>query len=244
MKHNNQKKNYIIVVEIICVMIGLVLFGFKIFIVNNLPDSYIGYSNICKVHRLVAINYISNLLCSLAIFLCTFIPFGSKALFLLKSEFKYKSSFSIVQAFETFVLLIIQTVISVFLAMTLYYSSYGNYFTERGNSPKEDKSLYHAISRDIKNDNTNIVDIDFEKNSISVDVRNLRDTFSSRQIVRSSSTRTIYKLNVVINNKSYSFVIGSNDYSSISDKINNDHYSAAKIEYYAESNLIKSIRFL
>lgn len=62
------------------------------------------------------------------------------------------------------------------MAMTLYYSSYGNYFTEHGNCPKDDKKIYSAISRDIANDNISNMDVDLECNSISVDVRNLRDT--------------------------------------------------------------------
>lgn len=243
MKNNNHKKNYIIAAEIICVIVVLALLGIKIIIANNLPESYIGYGNICKIHRFAAINYISNLLCSIAVFFCTFIPFGSRALFLLKIEFKYPSSFSAARAAEAIALLIVQIAVSIFLAMTLYYSSYGNYFTERGNSPKADRSLYSAVSRDIENDNTDTINIDLERNAISADVRNIKDAFSSRQVTRSSPTRTIYKLNVVIDNKSYSFVIGQSDHSSISDKINNEQYSMVKIEYYAESGLIKNMRF-
>lgn len=101
MKNNNHKKKYIIAAEIICVIVVLVLLGIKIIIVNNLPESYIGYGNICKIHRLTAVNYISNLLCSIAVFFCTFIPFGSRALFLLKIEFKYPSSFSVARAAQS-----------------------------------------------------------------------------------------------------------------------------------------------
>lgn len=127
--------------------------------------------------------------------------------------------------------------------MTLYYSSYGNYFTERGNCPKDDKKIYSAISRDIANDNISNMDVDLECNSMSVDVRNLRDTFSSRHVIRSSMTRTIYKLNIVLENSSYSFIIGINDYANISNILNDNQYSSAKIEYYVESGLIKNIQF-